>query len=99
MRNGTRRRVQAPVGAVVAGQTYHVAGTWDGPTRLYVNGVQVASATFSGAVSVNTARLAMGAWDTASEFLPGVLDEVATYANVLTPARITAQHTAGKGAP
>ena len=41
----TRRRVQAPAGSVVAGVAYHVVGTFDGSVqRLYVNGVQVASA-------------------------------------------------------
>ena len=50
MQIGTRGgRLQAPAGTVVAGQTYHVVGTFDGTTRrLYVNGAQVASGTLVG---------------------------------------------------
>src|SRR5213076_153839 len=55
MQNGTRRRLQAPAGAVVAGTTYHVVATFDGATqRLYINGAQVASAALSGAATVTT---------------------------------------------
>jgi hypothetical protein len=93
----TRRRVQAPAGAVVAGQTYHVVGTYDGTTqRLYVNGVQVASAAFSGAVNANTKSVVVGSWDTAGEFLSAVIDDVAVYAKVLTPAQVEAHFSAGK---
>jgi hypothetical protein len=97
MQNGTRRRAQAPVGAVVAGQTYHVAGTYDGTTmRLYLNGVQVATTALTGAVTQNTNTLTIGSWDGSSEFLRGSIDEVAVYGTALSAARIAAHNTAGR---
>jgi hypothetical protein len=97
MQNGTRRRAQAPVGAVVAGQTYHVAGTYDGTTmRLYVNGTQVATTALTGAVTQNTNTLIIGSWDGSSEFLRGTIDEVAVYGTALSAARIAAHNTAGR---
>ncbi|MDQ2826026.1 MAG: family 16 glycosylhydrolase [Actinomycetota bacterium] len=99
MLNGARRRVQAPVGAVVAGQAYHVVGVYDGTTqRLYVNGVQVAATVFSAPMGVNTNRLVIGSWDTASEFLPGTVDDVAVYAKVLTPAQVANHYAQGRPA-
>jgi beta-glucanase (GH16 family) len=97
MQSGTRRRVQAAAGAVVAGQSYHVVGTYDGATqRLYVNGVQVASAAFAGPMSVNTNRVVLGSWDTASEFLAGTIDDVAVYNKVLTAAQIANHYSQGR---
>src|SRR5205085_8148922 len=50
IQSGARRRLQAPVDVVVPGGTYHVVGSYDGSTqRLYVNGVQVASTSLTGA--------------------------------------------------
>jgi len=99
MLGGTRRRVQAPATGIVAGQTYHVVRTYDGATqRLYVNGTQVASAAFSGALPANTNSLLIGSWDTTSEFLAGTVDEVALYAKVLTPTQVTTHFNAGKTA-
>ncbi|MDQ3898297.1 MAG: family 16 glycosylhydrolase [Actinomycetota bacterium] len=97
MRSGVRRRVQAPAGAVVAGQTYHVVGTYDGTTqRLYVNGVQVASAAFSGALGTNNNRVLVGSWDAASEFLNGTVDDVAVYGKALTAAQVTNHFNKGR---
>ncbi len=97
MQNGTRRRAQAPVGAIVAGQTYHVAGTYDGTTmRLYVNGAQVATTALTGAVTQNTNTLIIGSWDGSTEFMRGTVDEVAVYGTALSAARIAAHNTAGR---
>jgi hypothetical protein len=96
IRGTTRRRVQAPASAILAGQAVHVVGTYDGTTqRLYVNGVQVASAAFSGALNANTKSVVLGSWDTSSEFLPGTIDDVAVYAKVLTPAQVAAHYAQG----
>jgi len=89
MINGARRRTQAAAGAIVAGQSYHVVGTYDGTTqRLYVNGVQIAQSGYTGSLPVNNNRLLIGSWDASSEFLSGTLDDVAVYAKTLTPAQI-----------
>ncbi|MEN3314727.1 MAG: hypothetical protein V7605_961 [Acidimicrobiaceae bacterium] len=99
MAGGTRRRVQAAAGAVVAGQTYHVVGTFDGTTqRLFVNGAQVATATFSGAMSVNANRVVLGSWDTASEFLNGTIDDAAVYNKVLTATQVATHYNQGRPA-
>jgi hypothetical protein len=93
----TRRRVQAPASAVAVGQTYHVVGTYDGATqRLYVNGAQVASGAFAGALNVNTNSVVLGSWDTASEFLSATIDDVALYSKVLTPTQVTNHYNQGK---
>jgi len=96
IQNGTRRRLQAPSGAIVAGGTYHVVGTFDGTTqRLYVNGVQVASAALSGSATTNTRPVMIGSWDGASEFFAGTIDEPAVYGTVLSAAQVAAHYRAG----
>jgi hypothetical protein len=97
MRGGTRRRTQAPAGALVAGYTYHVVGTFDGATqRLYVNGAQVATSSVTGGPTVNTTPLVLGSWDAASEFLSGTLDDVAVYSKALTAAQIANHFNQGR---
>jgi hypothetical protein len=99
IQGGVRKRLKAPVGAVVAGQTYHVVGTYDGTTqRLYLNGQQVASLALTGPASATTNPLQLGAWSSCSEFLSGRLDEVAVYGTVLSPARVKAHYDAGAAA-
>jgi hypothetical protein len=96
IQSGTRRRLQGPSGAVVAGSTYHVVATFDGTTqRLYLNGVQVASAALSGAASVSTNALRVGSWDGASEFFTGTIDDPAVYGKVLSAAQVAAHYSAG----
>jgi len=96
MQSGTRRRVQAAAGVVVAGQTYHVVGTYDGAVqRLFVNGAQVASGLFTGALSTTANSLVMGSWDANSEYLSGVIDEVAVYPTALTASRIANHYAIG----
>jgi titin len=99
MQNGTRQRLQAPVGAVVAGQTYHVVGTFDGTTRrLYLNGAEVANGALSGGASTTTTGLFIGSWDGFSEFLNGAIDEAAVYGSALPAARVSAHYQAGSSA-
>jgi hypothetical protein len=96
IQSGTRRRLQTPSGAIVAGGTYHVVGTFDGTTqRLYVNGAQVASVALSGSATTNTNALVIGSWDGSSEFFNGTIDEPAVYGAVLTATRVSAHYAAG----
>jgi concanavalin A-like lectin/glucanase superfamily protein/fibronectin type III domain protein/lysyl oxidase len=93
---GTRRRAQAPAGAVVAGQTYHVVGTYNGSfSRLYVNGNEVASLSVSGGATVTASPLTIGAWSATDEFMDGTIDEAALYGVALSGARVLAHHAAG----
>ncbi len=95
IQSGTRHRLQAPSGAIVAGSTYYVVGTYDGTTqRLYINGAQVASVTLSGPASVTANSLYLGSWAGGEEFLTGVIDEAAVYNKALTAAQITKHYTA-----
>jgi hypothetical protein len=97
IRGTTRRRVQAPASAIVAGGTYHVVGTYDGTTqRLYVNGVQVASGAFTGALNANGSPVLLGSWDATSEFLAGTIDDVAVYAKAVSAAQVTSHYGAGR---
>jgi hypothetical protein len=97
IQSGTRRRLQAPAGAIVAGTTYHVVATYDGATqRLYINGAQVSSAALTGAASATTNALRLGSWDGVSEFFNGVVDEAAVYAKVLTAAQVANHNTKGR---
>jgi hypothetical protein len=98
MQNGVRQRLQAPAGAVVSGQTYHVVGTYDGTTqRLYLNGAQVASAPLTGAATVTPSTLDIGSWDGSGEKFSGVVDEVALYSQALSATRVSSHYSAGQG--
>jgi phosphodiesterase/alkaline phosphatase D-like protein len=85
-----RKRLQADAGAIVAGGTYHVVGTYDGTTtRLYVNGVQVTSGALTGNADVTGTAISVGSWGT-SEWFRGTIDEPAVYGSVLSPSRVLA---------
>ncbi len=95
MQNGTRKRLQAAAGAIVAGQTYHVVGTYDGTTqRLYINGSQVASTALSGSDLEQHQTASIGSWGGTEEFFKGTIDEVAVYGSTLSAARVSAHHVA-----
>jgi hypothetical protein len=94
---GTRKRLQAAAGAVVAGLAYHVVATYDGATRrLYLNGVEVVNGPLTGAATSTANPLMIASWDGRAEFFRGTVDEVAVYKTALAPARVTAHYNAGK---
>jgi glucose/arabinose dehydrogenase/PKD repeat protein len=67
----------------------HVAGTYDGSVlRLFVNGVQAASATISGTISVSTGPLRIGGNSMWGEFFQGRIDDVRVYNRALTQGEI-----------
>jgi len=68
----------------------HVVGVYDGTTmRLYVNGVQQASAPGPSAIAVNTLPLVLGAEGAGYRPLTGALDVTGIYDHALTTAEIT----------
>src|SRR5205807_9658586 len=74
IQNGTRRRLQAPSGTIVAGQTYHVVATYDGTTRrLYVNGSQVATDTVTGGATATTNGVFVASWSGGGEYFRGTI--------------------------
>jgi hypothetical protein len=96
IQGGTRKRLQAPAGAIVVGTTYHVVGTYDGTTqRLYINGAQSVSAALTGAITANTNALYIGSWNGSSEFYRGTADEVAVYSTALTASQVLSHYNAG----
>jgi hypothetical protein len=100
IQSGTRQRLQAPAGAVVAGTAYHVVGTFDGTTqRLYLNGALVASRAQTGAASVNANDLNIASWDGGWEYFNGTIDEAAVYAKTLSAAQVQSHWSAGSTAP
>ncbi len=103
VQNGVRRTLTAPAGTIAAGVTAHVAATFDGTTqRLYVDGVEVASAALSGSADLTFGGVRIGTWDGASEFFAGTIDDVSLWSKVLTPAQVATHFAAGQsplGAP
>ena len=66
----------------------HLAATYDGATMiLYVNGVQVASQTQSGALSTSTDPLTIGG-NSSGEAFAGIIDEVRIYNRALNASAI-----------
>jgi len=67
----------------------HLAATFDGSaTRLFVNGVQVASQAQTAPLKTTTATLQIGADSYPSEFFAGLIDEVRIYNRALSAAEI-----------
>lgn len=75
--------------SMTAATWYHYVGTWDGTTiRIYVNGVQQASALLSGAIAAANS-LYIGRDSTFSgQFFPGRIGEVAIYNYALSATTI-----------
>jgi len=96
IQGGARRGLQAPVGAIAVGGTYHVVGVYDGANQsLYVNGTQVATVALTGAITANNNALYIGSWNGSSEFFRGTIDEVAVYSTALTETQVANHRTAG----
>lgn len=85
---------------LAANTPYYVAATYDGTTgRLYINGVQNASATLSGTLKNYLPGYGFAIGDDAAHSDPGfngTIDEVAVYAGkALTAAQVQNHYTAG----
>ena len=93
------RQVQDTIysgGAVPPGVWSHVAATWNGSlTRLYVNGVQVASSTTANKPPSGTSTFYVGYGEMAPWF-HGEMDEAAYYGSALSQHRIADRFKIGK---
>ena len=78
---------------LTAGTWVHLASTYDGAAmRLYVNGVQVATQTQTGAITATTNLLRIGGSATMSQYFDGRVDEVRIYARALSSGRDPGRH-------
>ena len=90
--NGVTATLTASSGDLPRDTWYHAAATYDGTRmRLYVNGVEVGSASKSGAVAMRpSVPINLGRKPSNSEYMKGILDDVRIYNRALTPAEIGA---------
>lgn len=80
---------------VAANAWTHLAATYDGATlRLYVNGSQVKSRSFSGAMPNSAGPLRIGGNSVWGEYFNGLIDEVRIYNRALSAADIQADMNA-----
>ncbi len=80
------------------GQWVHLAMTYDAKARLlklYVNGIEEASAQTQSARAVDLTRVKLGCWNGRDRMWKGSMDELRIYSRALTPAEI-AELTANK---
>ena len=83
-----------------AGQTYHVAVTYDGANqRVYVNGeLDSTPRAQTGSADTNNTNISIGTvWDGSSDPADAVVDEVAVYPTALSAATIAAHYALGVG--
>jgi hypothetical protein len=83
--------------AVVTGQWYHVAGSYDGATaKLYVNGVQEGAQPASFALDYGSRPLFIGtSGESWNGRLAGAVDEVSIYSRALSADEIAAVYSSG----
>ena len=75
--------------ALTANTWAHLAATYDGATlRLYVNGLQVASAARTGNLATSANPLEIGGDSIYGQFFQGTIDEIRVYNITLTAAQI-----------
>lgn len=81
---------------------YHLVGVYSGTTvKLYLNGSEVASTSYSGGISTTTRNLCIGCIDFTSgntRFFDGQIDEVGIWDRALTTDEISALYNSGNGA-
>jgi YD repeat-containing protein len=97
----TSRAVATSSVTLAPNTVHHVVGTYDGTTaRIYVDGVQVGTATLVGGITWTSSRdlrLGRPVESAASQFfLQGALDETAIYTQAMSAATVLAHYNAGK---
>ncbi|MFD0203331.1 MULTISPECIES: glycoside hydrolase family 2 TIM barrel-domain containing protein [Saccharothrix] len=102
--SGTWRAVRATVPSDFYGNWHRVSGTYDGTAlRLYIDGREVASTPFTGAIDPSSAEVNIGrdfetSWNDPSNvgrMAHGTVDDVRIYDRPLTPAELTAPEPVG----
>jgi hypothetical protein len=90
--SGDTYRLNSLTSYPIDGTTWmHLAATYDGATlRLYVNGVQEASAAAAITIVSNTLSLGIGAQSNGTSIFRGAMDDVRVYATALSAAEIQA---------
>ena len=78
---------------------HHLVGTFDGSTlRLYYDGSQVATASWSGDIASNTYALCVGRKaDASSGFFRGIIDEVRVENQAISSAEVSYRYNNGAG--
>jgi hypothetical protein len=79
----------------------HVAATYDGSTiRLYLNGTQAASRSYSTAITHSTVTWRVGSGlnsiSNTGYYWTGAIDDVAIYNKALTATQIQLHHDSGR---
>lgn len=75
--NGSTQTVSSTSNPISAGAWYHVAGTYDGSNiKVYVNGIELASAPVRGTLTTRTADVYIGSYLGSNYFFDGNIDEV-----------------------
>ncbi len=88
-------------GTISDGTFHHVAATWTGDTtpngvKLYIDGVQVGTATAATSIGTDSVPLHIGGHTTIGHHkLAGVVDEVEVFSRVLSASEIQAIYNAG----
>ena len=81
---------------ITDGEWHHVAGTWDGSeAKVYVDGVEEASAGFAGPISTSDVPVEIGFRTAGSIVFMGTIDEVAIFDQALTEDDINVIMTEG----
>jgi hypothetical protein len=81
-----------------AGEWYHVVGVHDDSAnllRLYINGTQVNTTSFSGTIDNDNLALRIGS-DDSGLYFDGLVDEVGIYSTALSPTEIEARYELGR---
>jgi hypothetical protein len=99
--SGGAANANTPAGTIVAGSWHHVVCVADATTlRVYVNGTQVATTTYSGTFTPNLVQpFCFGTrYDTGFP-LDGAMDEVALYPTALSASQVQANYNAATANP
>lgn len=81
--------VVTPINFFTIGETYHIAGTYDGTTiKLYVNGILISSSAANGNLASFNTGIEIGKLRNYNSYLPGVVDEIKIWNIALTQTEI-----------